>query len=165
MRTPTWHNELPHWMAPPKSPDTSGFFGGNARNVVHARVEASMPSLRLQFLLGALALSLLLALLNAWALSEYLYWRYIWFDVPMHVLGGLALAAFAVGFLKDFKPRLFLLIITVLIIGWELFELSFGLPREDNYLFDTALDLLMGALGASVIYMLARTTLWKQTVQ
>jgi glycopeptide antibiotics resistance protein len=35
-------------------------------------------------------------------------------------------------------------------IGWEIFELSTGIPREENFVFDTTLDLIMDLIGACV---------------
>jgi VanZ family protein len=120
-----------------------------------------MLSLRLFFLLGALVCSAILAYANAIAIAEYLYWKYVWFDILMHFLGGFVLGLFAVGLLDKFRPVLFFGFVTALCIGWEVFEYYFGLPREANYAFDTALDLLMDALGALIAYMIARLTIWR----
>jgi hypothetical protein len=122
-----------------------------------------MPSTRLHFLLSALALSALLAVLNQVAITEHLYWKYVWFDVPMHFLGGLVLGLFAVGLLGKFRPLLFIGFVLVLSVLWEVLEYYFGVPREANYAFDTALDLLMDALGALVAYALARFSLWRES--
>jgi hypothetical protein len=116
---------------------------------------------RSYWLFVALILSGALALLNQWALTEYLYWRYEWFDILMHLLGGLAIGTFVAGLLYKFRPGLFLLGVVVLVVGWEVFEYMFGIPHEDNYVFDTALDLLMDTFGALVVYGIARTSLWR----
>lgn len=118
---------------------------------------------RLYFLVGALAFSALLAYANYIAIAEYLYWKYVWFDVPMHFLGGMALGAFGVGLLNLYRPFLFIAFVLSLFIAWELFEYFFGIPRDANYAFDTALDFLMDALGALVIYAIARFSLWRST--
>ncbi|HYE23519.1 MAG TPA: hypothetical protein VEA92_03725 [Candidatus Paceibacterota bacterium] len=117
--------------------------------------------MRLIWLIGALILSAGLAVLHYNALTEYLYWQYVWLDVPVHFLGGLALAMLAIGLLKNFHPRSFLVLMTGVIVGWELFELMIQTSREANFFFDTALDLLMGSLGALSAYVLARLTLWR----
>lgn len=117
--------------------------------------------MRFSWLFAALLLSAALALLQFWALSEFLYWKYVWFDVSMHLLGGLAIGTFVAGFLNAWKPVSFLALFGLLIIGWEVFEYFLGPPRGSNYVFDTALDLLIGSLGALVAYAIARMTLWR----
>lgn len=109
----------------------------------------------------ALILSALLATLHLWAFEEFLYWRYVWFDILMHFLGGLALGVFLAAFLNAWRPMLFLVACTAILTGWELFEYLLGFPREANYVFDTALDLLMGTLGMLLAYGVARFTLWR----
>lgn len=117
--------------------------------------------MRFAWFLAALLLSLALALLQQWAVADYLYWRYEWFDIIMHFLGGLAIAAILVALLTKFRPASFVLLLAVVFLGWEVFEYVFGIPRETNYLFDTSLDLLMDSLGALLVYIVARFTLWR----
>lgn len=117
--------------------------------------------MRIQWLSCALILSALLALLEFLAVANYLFWRYTWFDIPMHFLGGATIAVFLVALLMHFRPRVFLLGMFVVAIGWEIFEYLFGFPREANYYFDTALDLLMDTLGGVVVYIVARLTVWR----
>lgn len=117
--------------------------------------------MRLYWLVAAMVLALVLTLLQQWALGEFLYWRYVWFDVPMHYLGGLALAVFTIGFLARLKPWSFIALIAILLVAWEVFGYLFGIPQQDNYQFDTALDVLMGALGAVTAYVVARLTIWR----
>lgn len=117
--------------------------------------------MRLRWLFAALLLCALLAVLEWWAVENYIFWRYVWFDVPMHFLGGLALGVLAVGFFHTRQSGIFALALALAFIAWEIFEYTFGLPRESNYVFDTGLDLLMDTLGAVVAYTVARVTLWK----
>lgn len=117
--------------------------------------------MRLTWLSAALILSAGLAVLHYYALADFLYWRYVWLDVPVHFLGGLALAMLVIGVLRNFHPRTFVLSMAGVLIGWELFELVIQTTREANFVFDTALDVLMGTLGALVAYTLARFTLWR----
>lgn len=117
--------------------------------------------MRTRWLLIALVLSAILALSHYVASEEYLYWRFVWLDVPVHFLGGLTLGVVVVALLNARKPVSYIALMAVVILGWEVFEYIFGLPRESNYMFDTALDVLMGTLGASVAYVLARLSLWR----
>lgn len=137
--------EWPHEKSPPEA--------GLSR--------ASICPMRVVWLLSALLLSAALAALNLFAFEYYLYWRFEWYDIFMHTLGGVALGAFLVGFLARFRPVSYLVLFYGLVISWELFEYYFGIPREANYVFDTALDLLMGSIGAGIAYTLARFTLWR----
>lgn len=128
-----------------------------AGSVLHA----TLLPMRLVWLLGALVLCAALAALNIIAQEYYLFWRYEWFDVPMHYLGGLAIGVFLIGFLIRFRPLLFSLSFLAIAVGWEIFEFVFGLPKETNYVFDTALDLLMDTMGAVTAYGIARVTTWR----
>lgn len=113
------------------------------------------------WLIAALILAAALAALHSYALDTYLYWRYVWLDVPVHFLGGVTLAMLFIGLIRNFHPKTFALLMACVLAGWELFELMIQTQREANFFFDTALDLLMGALGAIVAYALARYTLWR----
>ncbi len=117
--------------------------------------------MRLRWFITALVLSALLACMEVYALTNYLFWRYVWFDVPMHFLGGATVGVFLVGLLLHFRPRLYLLGVVLVSLGWEVFEYLSGFPRESNFVFDTTLDLLMDALGATLVYVVARFTLWR----
>jgi len=117
--------------------------------------------MRLVWLSCALIISAGLAVLHYYALTESLYWYYVWLDVPVHFIGGLAVAMLLIGVLKVFRPWVFLVGMAAVVAGWELFELAIHTTRETNFVFDTALDLLMGTLGALMAYILARFTLWR----
>jgi len=92
------------------------------------------------------------------ALEFYLYWQYVWFDVPMHILGGVvvALSLFAARDLGVSIPNAFfrlapvLLFVMVVGILWEIFEVKAGLYMAENYVFDTAVDLCMDFVGGTV---------------
>lgn len=113
------------------------------------------------WLAAAFVLASILAVLQHVAVDNYLFWIYPWFDVPMHYIGGVAIAAFLVALSPKFRPRAFIVLFTLLMIAWELFEYMFGIPREANYVFDTLLDFLMDALGAVTVYVIARFTVWR----
>lgn len=121
-----------------------------------------MQVMRSRWLLAALILSAALAALHIWAMVDFLYWRHIWFDIPMHYLGGLTSAVFVIGFLLHKRPWITAALLLAIFIGWEVFEFVFGLPRESNYAFDTVIDLVMDTLGAASAYLVAKKTLWKK---
>jgi len=118
--------------------------------------------MRLHWLLGALALSLLLLGIHLYALDHYLYWYYRWLDTPVHILGGAMMGAAVVGVLRRFRPYSYVLAIAVGALGWELFEYYFGISTgQPNYVWDTAHDILNDTLGATALYILARYTVWR----
>lgn len=117
--------------------------------------------MRTLWLLKALVLSTLLAVFHSWALSAYLYWHYVWLDVPVHLLGGLTLGMVFIAIARKFRPISYIIFMAIVIFGWEAFEFVIGTSREANFIFDTSLDLLMGAIGGVLAYLLARLTLWR----
>ncbi len=118
--------------------------------------------IRTHWLYCALILCAALAALNLLAFEYYLYWRFWWYDVMMHFLGGIAIGTFLIALSKQPRPRLYAALFAAIAIGWEVFEYFFGLPREKNYVLDTATDLVMDTLGATVVYLIAQKTLWRK---
>jgi hypothetical protein len=127
---------------------------------------------RKETLLDVLVFSVLLAALDFIALTFFLFWRWWWFDIPMHILGGFVLGLIFLT-LYHFFPvfrsfqinpnELFLGMLSgVLIagIGWELFEYYGGLTFDtlDNYQLDTIKDVLMDLSGSLIAY---RYFCWK----
>lgn len=118
--------------------------------------------MRLRWLLGALVLSILLLVLHLLGLEHFWYWAYWWFDIPMHILGGAAGGALLVGLSPTFRPRSYLAIMAAIAIGWEAMEYASGITRyAPNYLFDTFHDILDDTLGAVLVYVGARFTIWR----
>ena len=104
-----------------------------------------------------------LAVIHIIALELYLYWEFLWLDIPMHLLGGsaIALGVFAAhDFIKQFPKRLLYpipVLLTVLTVAllWEVYELGIGIPIEDDFEVDTIVDLIMGMLGGVIGYVVA----------
>lgn len=117
--------------------------------------------MRLPWLLVTLVLASALAYLQHEALANLWYWHYPWFDTVMHFLGGLTVASFGIALLDRHRAIVFLTGMLAIAVGWELFELAINAEREANFAFDTALDLLMDAVGMSLAYLAARYTLWR----
>lgn len=118
--------------------------------------------MRFKWLIGALALSGMLALLEELSLTYYLFWRYPWFDTILHGTGGAAIGTFAVALLAhSYRPGIYLSFVVTAAIGWEVFEYAIGTPQAANFTLDTASDLLFDAIGAIIPYTIARTTIWR----
>ena len=118
--------------------------------------------MRLYILLGILGLSLLMLILQLIALEEFLYWRWWWFDLLMHFLGGVLIGGIALvvsDVWKTPKAITFIVLLILIGVGWEVFERFFGLYKEAGYLLDTFIDLIMDTIGAFVVYSVVK--LWK----
>lgn len=102
--------------------------------------------------------SSILAVTHNLALALYLYWRFDWFDIPMHFLGGIvvALGLFTAYDFRIFRSSRFLKMgwvlsfVLAIALIWEAYELLIGIPIMEDYIFDTSLDLIMGLLGGYV---------------
>lgn len=109
--------------------------------------------------IALLALIVFIGAVNLFAEIYYWYWRMRWFDMPMHFLGGVWLAATALwwyyGWLEaknqHFYRVLAICIIASLGIGflWEVFEAGLALQTVGhiNAMPDTLSDLMFDTLG------------------
>lgn len=106
-----------------------------------------------------------LATLHIVLLRFYLYWRHEWLDIPMHLFGGsiaalgvFAAAEFGVPFvrrLRRFVPVL--LVVLAAALAWEVYQYAIGIAvMKENYVADTALDLLVGLLGGVIGFRIGR---------
>ncbi len=102
----------------------------------------------------------MLAAIHYIALELFLYWRYWWFDIPMHCIGGavVALGIFTLYDLKVFTQKRLRTLVPVLCgvllvaLLWEVYEVLIGIPIEDDYVLDTSIDVLMGLCGGVLGY-------------
>ncbi|HEU0080725.1 MAG TPA: hypothetical protein VFQ72_01715 [Candidatus Paceibacterota bacterium] len=126
-----------------------------------------------RYLLPAFALAALVAALN-WLgnLKDY-YYTTVWYDWPMHFLGGATIAALLLWKL-DFldtprlawlrQPRNLILYVFAVGIAWEVFEVAFHLNSlsDQGYAWDTAHDLIMDVIGGAAVVWIARLTAQKR---
>lgn len=113
----------------------------------------------------ALWLAVLLIILHLTALFFYLAWIYWWYDLALHLLGGLV-GGFATYWcifesgvwsggrsLSAFARVLVVLIcVIVAAVLWEAFEYIYQIaedPRQ-SHVIDTTYDLILGSLGAVI---------------
>lgn len=115
-------------------------------------------------MLFLLALSTL-AVVHIVSLKLYLYWYYLWLDVPVHFLGGICVSLGLFSFAELHVPGAqwatrslwrALCFVVLVMIAWEVFEVWAGVPMQANYLGDTTLDLIMGFLGGLTGYGIAK---------
>jgi hypothetical protein len=114
-----------------------------------------------------LILSSIFAFTHQLAVQASLYWYYWWFDIVMHLWGGILLGL-GVHIFSNFsrlhiRPTLpVVLIVLALATGtWEMFEWSAGLWDAETYVFDTAKDVAIGFSGG----LLAHIILSKRTIR
>jgi glucan phosphoethanolaminetransferase (alkaline phosphatase superfamily) len=116
-----------------------------------------MPSSILWLFLG---LAVVFTLVHNFAVFASLYWYYSWFDIVMHVWGGIlvSLGVFALSSLRSvrIKPtiKITLGVLALIMIAWEVFEYTAGLYNPDTYIFDTAKDIIFGLSGGLLGYFL-----------
>lgn len=120
---------------------------------------------RLISLLIIFALVALLGVLQQLAFAYYLYWRFPWYDILMHFLGGVVVGAVYLwvvrhelpAFLKKYETFAYVFLFSLVVgILWEVFEYLVGIDREFSRAtrqFDTILDLVMDVSGATLSYM------------
>lgn len=114
---------------------------------------------RILFIVQALLATALLSF-HLFAFQHDLYWHYVWLDIPMHFLGGVWAALVSTWLLRfaylSTPVAGVVLGVIAIAIGWEVMEYAIGFQRESNYAFDTALDLVMDALGGACGFLIAR---------
>lgn len=123
--------------------------------------------MNLRWLLAALVSAAILAALHVWAIMNFIYWKFRWFDTPMHILSGATIGLIAVGVLGNrWQPWHYLLFIAVAAFGWEYFEYVFNITNvtATYYVWDTTHDVLNDVIGAIAVYFLARHTVWKPVI-
>lgn len=111
-----------------------------------------------------LAAASVLAAVHVLSLEFFLYWRYLWLDIPMHILGGAVVAlAFFVPY--DFgaplpkrwlSPLPVLLFVLLVALFWEAYEILIGIPFGPDHTVDTISDLGAGLLGGALGFLVAR---------
>lgn len=107
----------------------------------------------------------ILAVVHVIALQLFLYWHYWWFDLPMHIIGGVvvALGIFTLRDLRIFVPNRYIALVPIVLLvlavalTWEVYEIFIGIPIESDYVFDTAIDLIMGIGGGVLGYFVGKT--------
>ena len=107
-----------------------------------------------------------LALIHISALQFFLYWKYLWLDIPVHILGGITCAFGFALYRYNRKPfttrqnEFFAYVAFALVIGiaWELFEFfaKFSVIDEDFFM-DTVIDFCMDIVGVLIGYGIVHT--------
>jgi Co/Zn/Cd efflux system component len=109
----------------------------------------------------ALLFAVLTAIGHFLAIEFFLYWRWQWFDVITHILGGLSIgsAAFWLGeevveyfhhhVSQTVRKICYVLLTFLIIFGWEAFEYYFQLTdTRMKYFWATGKDVISTFVGA-----------------
>jgi len=162
-RAPTWITWKTHARVAPRKNRLWAIFSWS-------NTHAKILGMRTIFLLLFLA-TVTLAFVHFAALEFFLYWQYVWLDVPVHFLGGTIVALLFLALLDLGLPcpswcqKLIPVLVLVLIVGvlWEVYELLIGIIIRDNYVFDTTLDLIMDVCGGYVGYVVGnKVRVWQK---
>lgn len=109
----------------------------------------------------------IIGIVHTAALQWSLYWYYPWLDSPVHFLGGMWIALATAWILarteSRIRARTVVAFVAFFAISWELFEVWAGVPMENNFVFDTTIDLCMDALGGIVGFFAARSMVQSKT--
>ncbi len=111
--------------------------------------------------LAVLPLAVIVGTLHTLAVSHSFYWKFFWFDMPIHfsagALVGLVIYLLARKYVPAAKGFWFGLVGALLVgILWEVFEYVNGLSGvEPGFVLDTAKDLSMDLLGGFLAATLA----------
>lgn len=121
-------------------------------------------SLRITLLLSTL---LTIAVVHIVSIEFFLYWKYYWLDIPVHLLGGIA-CALGFSILPYFGWKRFpqysgfvWYVLFALSVGvlWEIFEFASGVTRvEQGFVLDTVIDFGMDLLGVWIGYGIVKST-------
>ena len=108
-------------------------------------------------------LLLCIGVCHAYALSHDTYWYFPILNRVMHFSGGVWVALASLWILAyvggDTGFARLIVIVMLVSLGWEVFEVAIGMTHEANYVVDTVLDLIMDFLGGVVGFILARPLL------
>lgn len=99
--------------------------------------------------------TLILFLFHLVATYFELYWTVWWIDLINHTLGGIVATLIAiviwqrVGQKRNPTTQELILFVFLIGVGWELFEVTFGLVLVDEpgYITDSLLDVVMDMFG------------------
>lgn len=112
----------------------------------------------------ALVLGFQLAVVHIVATKLSLYWEIIWFDNLVHLFGGvvLVLIFYTLVDIKILSPkwvrsaRRSALLVTVVLVGWEILGVMMIGRIKENSVSDTSLDILFGILGCIIGWCIGR---------
>lgn len=102
----------------------------------------------------------ILAGLHLLAVNYFLYWRFPWFDLLTHFIGGVWIAVFIawISMLRNKIPYLVGSLLAVFAFGvlWELFEVQNLIIDVETGALDSVKDIAIALLGGAIGAYFAR---------
>ena len=119
-----------------------------------------------KYLYVSLVSAIIFLTMHYLGLRFHLYWKYDWYDIPMHIIGGFWLSLFGLwasvrfghidSIVKYKSKAFFIALISAIIIGvfWEAFELVAGITStgEQRYIRDFSSDVFFTMIGGASAY-------------
>lgn len=113
-----------------------------------------------QFRIRFIPLVGLFAVVHVLATQYYLYWYFLWFDLVMHVWGGvlliLALGTYAEALPSQirsvWRAKVIIAYVLTVILLWEFFGVLLNQGFKSDWVSDTIGDVVFGILGALIGY-------------
>ena len=128
-----------------------------------------MSCMRTDSLLFIFFLVFMLGVFQNIAFENYFYWKFWWYDIMMHFLGGAIVSAILLWVIMYEFPeslrtiyfRFAPVVLFVLVVGivWEVYEYHIGIDREYSHTYwrlDTAKDLFDDMVGGVVAAFFVR---------
>ena len=118
---------------------------------------------RLIFIFGIAGTAFAIAVLHNLAYAFFWYWKYWWFDILLHGLGGFFLGSLVLWIIifeyPEYFKKLLPLFATVgvtFLVGvlWEVFEYVIAVSQSSSYILDTMSDIGMNTMGILITYLL-----------
>jgi hypothetical protein len=115
-----------------------------------------------KYLLPLFVTSLTVLFLHLKGIDNEFYWSYWWYDIPMHLLGGIVVALvyawLQMSFPKIPQVSWKSILVAIIFVGvaWEVWELFVGdtVLSDDGYFLDTIKDLFDDIIGAFITYFI-----------
>ena len=117
-----------------------------------------------KYLIPLFAASVAVLFFHLKGLNSEFYWLYWWYDIPMHIFGGVVVAL-VYAWLQTAFPKIpqlswknILMVIITIGVLWEIWELLVGDTAfsDNGYALDTIKDLVDDVIGACVVYFVIK---------
>jgi hypothetical protein len=112
----------------------------------------------LKLALVTISVLVLILVLHLFGMYEHLYISYWYYDIILHILGGIGIALSALYIFKN--PKYIVMITIIAGLSWELFEVYYNIAGSPvgtfAYRIDTIKDLINDTLGATIVWITTR---------
>lgn len=142
------------------------YLGNRCYNAIY-KIKNKSNMFKRKIFIYSFILLILIAIFNYIGVKFCWYWTYRWYDIPMHIAGGLWVSLFFLFLydyfvnkftIKNYKIKVFWVVFCVLLfitVSWEIFEVLGGInfTGDRGYWPDTLGDILNGFIGGMIGYL------------